>query len=127
MLRLLLFLAAAAAILVVLRKLVRGRRPAAENPYTRSTATLEAAPEDDVYPADVDGLTTWLLERAGRDIGIPVVQDPLVQMRMRDAAVKALEELGSAESSEINLPYIAADSSGAKHFLVRLERSRLQR
>ena len=46
--------------------------------------------------------------------------------RLREAAEKAKCELSSAASTDINLPFITADASGAKHLSVTLSRAKLE-
>ncbi|KAJ4911812.1 Heat shock 70 kDa protein 10 [Raphanus sativus] len=48
------------------------------------------------------------------------------QARLREAAEKAKIELSSTSQTEINLPFITADASGAKHFNITLTRSRFE-
>src|SRR6056300_528852 len=52
--------------------------------------------------------------------------DPLALQRLKEAAEKAKIELSSAQSTEVNLPYITADASGPKHLVVKLTRSKLE-
>ena len=46
--------------------------------------------------------------------------------RLREAAEKAKIELSSTVQTEINLPYITADASGPKHFLLKVTRSQYE-
>ena len=46
--------------------------------------------------------------------------------RLRDGAEKAKIELSSAQSTDINLPYITADQSGPKHLAMKLTRAKLE-
>ena len=46
--------------------------------------------------------------------------------RLKDAAEKAKIELSTAQSSEINLPFITADASGPKHLVRNLTRAKLE-
>ncbi len=52
--------------------------------------------------------------------------DPLAMQRLKEAAEKAKIELSSAQSTEVNLPYITADSTGPKHLVVTISRSKLE-
>ena len=45
---------------------------------------------------------------------------------MKEAAEKAKIELSTTMQAEINLPYITADSSGPKHLVMTLTRSKLE-
>ena len=68
----------------------------------------------------------WLLEEFKKDQGVDLAQDPMAMQRLKEAAEKAKIELSSAQQSEINLPFITADSSGPKHLTVTLTRSKLE-
>ena len=46
--------------------------------------------------------------------------------RLKEAAEKAKIELSSSEQTEVNLPYITADSSGPKHFVHKITRAKLE-
>lgn len=58
--------------------------------------------------------------------GIDLMKDNLALQRLKEAAEKAKIELSSAVETEINLPYITADSSGPKHLNIKLSRSKLE-
>ncbi|MFQ6071597.1 MAG: molecular chaperone DnaK [Methanosarcinales archaeon] len=58
--------------------------------------------------------------------GIDLSQDKAAMQRIRDAAEKAKIELSSTMSTNINLPYIFADSSGPKHIDITLTRAKLE-
>ena len=42
--------------------------------------------------------------------------------RLREAAEKAKCELSSASQTDVNLPFITADASGAKHLQINITR-----
>jgi molecular chaperone DnaK len=44
-----------------------------------------------------------------------ITKDKLALQRVREAAEKAKIELSSTSQTEINLPYLSADSTGPKH------------
>ncbi len=69
----------------------------------------------------------WLLEEFKKDQGIDLSQDPMAVQRLREAAEKAKIELSSAQETDINLPFITADSSGPKHLNLKLTRNQLER
>lgn len=52
--------------------------------------------------------------------------DPLAMQRLKEAAEKAKIELSSSQSTEVNLPYITADSNGPKHLVVTITRAKLE-
>ena len=68
----------------------------------------------------------WIAEEFKKDQGIDVRQDPMALQRLREAAEKAKIELSSVMQTEINLPFITADSSGPKHIVMNLDRSKLE-
>ena len=55
-----------------------------------------------------------------------LTQDSSAIQRLKEAAEKAKIELSSNQQTEINLPYITADSSGPKHLLLKLTRAKLE-
>ena len=66
----------------------------------------------------------WLAEEFKKDNGIDLTQDKMALQRLKEAAEKAKKELSSAQSTDINLPFITADSSGPKHLNVNLSRAK---
>ncbi len=71
-------------------------------------------------------LIDFLADEFKKDSGMDLHNDPLALQRLKEAAEKAKIELSSAQSTEVNLPYITADSSGPKHLVVKLTRSKLE-
>jgi molecular chaperone DnaK len=61
-----------------------------------------------------------------RETGIDLTNDNMATQRLREAAEKAKVELSSALSTDINLPFIAADASGPKHLTLSINRARLE-
>lgn len=68
----------------------------------------------------------WLAEEFKKDTGIDLTQDRQALQRLKEGAEKAKIELSSAQSTEINLPFITADASGPKHLNVTLTRAKLE-
>ncbi|MBI3999990.1 MAG: molecular chaperone DnaK [Candidatus Omnitrophica bacterium] len=68
----------------------------------------------------------WLVSEFKKSEGIDLRKDRMALQRLREAAEKAKCELSSAETTEINLPFITADASGPKHMVVTLTRSKLE-
>ncbi|BBB15623.1 chaperone protein DnaK [Candidatus Rickettsiella viridis] len=68
----------------------------------------------------------YLADEFKKDQGIDLHNDPLALQRLKEAAEKAKIELSSAQETEINLPYITADSSGPKHLHIKLTRAKLE-
>jgi molecular chaperone DnaK len=77
---------------------------------------------------DVDHvLIDWMIASFKTETGIDVGSDKMVLQRLKDAAEKAKIELSTAQSSEVNLPFLTADASGPKHFVQALTRSQFER
>ncbi len=68
----------------------------------------------------------WLMDEFKKDQGIDLKQDRQAVQRLREAAEKAKIELSSTPETEINLPFITADSSGPKHLQLTLTRSKFE-
>ncbi len=66
----------------------------------------------------------WLVGEFKKDQGIDLASDKMALQRLKEAAEKAKIELSSAQETEINLPFITADSSGPKHLNMKLTRSK---
>ena len=76
---------------------------------------------------DLDqAVMNWLTEEFKKESGIDLSQDTMALQRLKEAAEKAKCELSSSSSSEINLPFITADSSGPKHMNMTLSRAKLE-
>ena len=58
--------------------------------------------------------------------GMDLRGDPLARQRLKEASEKAKIELSSSQQTEINLPYITADSSGPKHLVMQLTRAKFE-
>lgn len=71
-------------------------------------------------------IINYLADEFKKDQGIDLHNDPLALQRLKEAAEKAKIELSSAQETEINLPYITADSSGPKHLHIKLTRAKLE-
>jgi molecular chaperone DnaK len=68
----------------------------------------------------------YLLEEFKKENAIDLSKDKLALQRLKEAAEKAKIELSSAMQTEINLPFITADASGAKHLSIKLSRAKLE-
>ncbi|KAB2602986.1 heat shock 70 kDa protein [Pyrus ussuriensis x Pyrus communis] len=73
-----------------------------------------------------NALLDFLVSEFKRTEGIDLAKDRLALQRLREAAEKAKIELSSTSQTEINLPFITADSSGAKHLNITLTRSKFE-
>jgi len=68
----------------------------------------------------------WLTDEFKKEQGIDLRQDRMALQRLKDAAEKAKRELSTVGQTEINLPFITADSSGPKHLNITLTRAKLE-
>lgn len=68
----------------------------------------------------------WICDEFRRDQGIDLKQDRMALQRLREAAERAKVELSTLMQTEVNLPFITADSSGPKHLVMTLSRSKLE-
>ena len=71
-------------------------------------------------------LIDYLVNEFKKEQDVNLKGDSLAMQRLKEAAEKAKIELSSAQSTEVNLPYITADSSGPKHLVVTISRSKLE-
>jgi molecular chaperone DnaK len=71
-------------------------------------------------------LIDFLADDFKKSSGIDLRRDPLAMQRLKEAAEKAKIELSSAQQTDVNLPYISADSAGAQHLNVKLTRAKLE-
>ena len=70
-------------------------------------------------------LVDWLVAEFKKSQGIDLSADPMALQRLYEAAEKAKIELSTTQETQINLPFITADSSGPKHLDTRLTRAKL--
>jgi molecular chaperone DnaK len=77
---------------------------------------------------DMDrALVDWLADGFGKQNGgIDLRKDKMALQRLREAAEKAKHELSSSFETEVNLPFITADSRGPKHLAVSIKRQQLE-
>ncbi len=68
----------------------------------------------------------WLVAEFKKEQGVDLSKDTIAIQRLKEAAEKAKIELSSQMETEINLPFITADSSGPKHLQVKLSRAKLE-
>ncbi|MEK7193624.1 MAG: molecular chaperone DnaK [Patescibacteria group bacterium] len=71
-------------------------------------------------------INEYLVAEYKKQEGIDISKDPLALQRLKEAAERAKHELSTALETEINLPYVTSDSSGPKHFLMKLSRAKLE-
>jgi molecular chaperone DnaK len=68
----------------------------------------------------------WLVENFKKDYGIDLSKDRMALQRLKEAAEKAKIELSGTQATDINLPFITADSSGPKHLQYNLTRAKFE-
>lgn len=68
----------------------------------------------------------WLAESFKNDYGIDLKQDRMALQRLKEGAESAKRELSSAQTTDINLPFITADQSGPKHLQYSLTRAKFE-
>jgi len=76
---------------------------------------------------DMDNvLIDYIINQFKRETGIDLRNDKMAVQRLREAAEKAKVELSSTLATDINLPFITADSSGPKHLTMAITRAKLE-
>ena len=68
----------------------------------------------------------WLLEEFKTENNMDLSKDASALQRLREASEKAKVELSNSTTTEINLPYITADSTGPKHLVRNLSRAKFE-
>ncbi len=68
----------------------------------------------------------YLSSEFEKESGIDIRKDPLAMQRLKEASEKAKIELSSRQQTEVNLPYVTADSDGPKHLNINLSRAKLE-
>ena len=71
-------------------------------------------------------IINWIIEEFKSESGVDISNDPMAYQRVRETAEKAKVELSSSTETEINLPYLSADSTGPKHFVKKITRSKFE-
>jgi molecular chaperone DnaK len=73
-----------------------------------------------------EALISWLVDEFKKENGIDLRKDPMALQRLKEEGEKAKIALSSAQSVDINLPFITADASGPKHLNVQLTRAKME-
>jgi molecular chaperone DnaK len=71
-------------------------------------------------------IMNWMAGQFLADTGIDLRHDRLALQRLKEVAERAKCDLSSATETGINLPFIAADASGPKHFNKTLTREQFE-
>jgi molecular chaperone DnaK len=68
----------------------------------------------------------YLAEEFKKQHKMDLHSDPLALQRLKEAAETAKIELSNSGQTEVNLPYITADSTGPKHLVLKITQSKLE-
>ncbi len=71
-------------------------------------------------------IINWMIDEFKSEQGIDLRSDPMALQRLKEEAEKAKIALSSAQSTDINLPFITADASGPKHLNINFTRAKLE-
>ncbi len=71
-------------------------------------------------------IMNWLIENFKAENGIDLRNDKMALQRLKEESEKAKIALSTAQSTDINLPFITADATGPKHLNVTLTRAKLE-
>lgn len=71
-------------------------------------------------------LVDYLAEQFKNESGINLANDKMAMTRLREAAEKAKIELSTTLETEINLPFITADTNGPRHLQMKITRAKLE-
>jgi len=66
----------------------------------------------------------WIANEFKKSDGIDLRKDPMALQRLKEAAEAGKKELSTSKQTDINLPFITADSSGPKHLNLSLSRAK---
>ena len=68
----------------------------------------------------------WMADEFKQSEGIDLKEDPMALQRLKEAGESAKRELSSSKQTDINLPFITADSTGPKHLNMTLTRAKFE-
>ena len=71
-------------------------------------------------------LINYVADEFKKQHGIDLRKDTMALQRLQEACEKAKKELSSAQSTDINLPFITADASGPKHLQMTITRAQVR-
>ena len=76
---------------------------------------------------DIDqALVEWIAAEFKKTDGIDLTKDPMALQRLKEGAEKAKCEISSSKQTDINLPFITADSDGPKHLNMTMTRAKFE-
>ena len=73
-----------------------------------------------------DAIIEYLVAEFKKSNGIDLKADKMAMQRLKEAAEKAKIELSGVQQTQINLPFITADSAGPKHLDITLTRAKFE-
>jgi molecular chaperone DnaK len=68
----------------------------------------------------------WMIAEFKKSDGVDLGKDRMALQRLKESAEKAKIELSTVLETDINLPFITADSSGPKHLQMKLSRAKFE-
>ncbi|MDC0936709.1 molecular chaperone DnaK [Pirellulales bacterium] len=72
-------------------------------------------------------MINYVADEFKKEQGIDLRQDQMALQRLQEACEKAKKELSSAQSTDLNLPFITADASGPKHLQMNITRAQFEK
>jgi molecular chaperone DnaK len=72
-------------------------------------------------------LIHYVADEFKKEQGIDLRKDTMALQRLQEACEKAKKELSSAQTTDINLPFITADANGPKHLQMTISRSQFEK
>src|SRR5262245_34950731 len=71
-------------------------------------------------------LLDYIADEFKKEHGIDLRKDQMALQRLKEAAERAKKDLSQQATTDVNLPFITADASGAKHIQITITRARLE-
>ena len=71
-------------------------------------------------------LINYVADEFKKSNAVDLRSDTMALQRLQEACEKAKKELSTAQSSDINLPFITADASGPKHLQMNISRAKFE-
>ena len=68
----------------------------------------------------------YVADEFNKSDGIDLRKDPMALQRLKEGCEKAKTELSTTTQTDINLPFVTADSSGPRHLNINLTRAKLE-
>ena len=71
-------------------------------------------------------LMDYLITEFKRESGVDLSKDVMALQRLKEAAERTKIELSNNNQTDVNLPYITADSTGPKHLNIKITRAKFE-